>query len=147
MKMEQHKIENFEREEGKNFPSFRELEKEECKKIYHCVAKKLNLPEDVSDLDLVKKLDSIGVFVDGVNAEDEDFNLIELLKKKQIREPREVFINWYRFDAIDAMNLDDVVKYFSDIWYPGSDDIDIFDETLTWFISVRHDGIIKIAKV
>lgn len=54
-----------------------------------------------------------------------------------------VFINWYRFDDIDKMSLKDLDQYFYDIWFPATDDIDIFDDTFKWIVSIFHDGIIS----
>ena len=52
----------------------------------------------------------------------------------------QVYLNWYSFTDIDILNIIFLDKYFFDIWYPISDDIDIFDESLNWFLSIRHDG-------
>ena len=38
-------------------------------------------------------------------------------------------------------------KYFDDIWYPDSDDIDIFDQTLSWILTVLHNGDVKILQI
>jgi hypothetical protein len=54
-----------------------------------------------------------------------------------------IFLNWYRYDDVDEMRLADVTKFFEDIWYPSSDDLDIFDESLRWILSIRHDGEVK----
>ncbi|WP_234399978.1 hypothetical protein [Campylobacter concisus] len=40
------------------------------------------------------------------------------------------------------MRFDDLSKFFSDIWYPSLNDIEIFDINLNWIISVRHYGAI-----
>ena len=36
-----------------------------------------------------------------------------------------------------------VSKYFSDIWYPSTDDIDVFDSSVSWILSVNHEGEIR----
>lgn len=73
----------------------------------------------------------------------ENFKLIDNLKKIGITPMKEVFINWYRFERIDVFNAVDLDKFFYNIWFPSSDDIDIFDESLNWIVSIRHDGIIS----
>jgi len=49
-----------------------------------------------------------------------------------------------KFNKFDGFNadeeFDDLFKFFSDIWYPSLDDIEIFDINLNWIISVRHYG-------
>lgn len=44
-----------------------------------------------------------------------------------IKPQTNVYINWYRYDQVDEMAFVDLDKCFADIWYPGPDDIDIFD--------------------
>jgi hypothetical protein len=33
---------------------------------------------------------------------------------------------------------------YADLWYPGVDDIEIFDSSLSWFVVVTHDGEIGL---
>ena len=51
-----------------------------------------------------------------------------------------MLINFCRFDDIDEMKLDDLNKYFYDIWYPVVEDIEIFDRECNWMILISHDG-------
>jgi hypothetical protein len=36
-----------------------------------------------------------------------------------------------------------VAHYFSDLWYPGADDIDLFDASVSWVVAIRHDGAVS----
>ena len=54
-----------------------------------------------------------------------------------------MYINWSDFKDIDVLDLEDVLRYFYDIWFPGMDDIEIFDETFNWLVSIRHDGVVS----
>ncbi len=38
-------------------------------------------------------------------------------------------------------------RWFDDIWYPASDDIDLFDSTLDWILSVSHSGLIDLRRL
>ena len=82
------------------------------------------------------------MFLSEIDA-NSDFKLINTLKCLKIKYLDSLYLNWYKFDNIDAIALKDLDKYFYDIWYPGSDDIDIFDSNLTWIVSIRHDGYIS----
>ena len=73
----------------------------------------------------------------------ENFKLIETLKNLKIQSSDKIFINWYRYDNIDSMTLDDLDTYFYDIWFAGPDDIDIFDRNLNWIVSIQHEGIVS----
>lgn len=39
----------------------------------------------------------------------------------------ELFVQWNRFEQIDAFQTADVACYLDDRWYPGANDIDLFD--------------------
>lgn len=57
---------------------------------------------------------------------------------------REVcYVNFYRFDHICEFPTTQLATYFDDIWYPASDDIEIFDDSLAWMIAVDHGGYIS----
>lgn len=53
--------------------------------------------------------------------------------------PKSVLINFCRFDDIDEMKLDDLNKYFYDIWYPVAEDIEIFDRECSWMILISYE--------
>ena len=40
--------------------------------------------------------------------------------------------------------MKDLNKHFYDVWYPSSDDIELFDDTLDWIIFVRHYGGVQL---
>ena len=111
------------------------------------VARVLGLPADTSPLQLVKYLDDYETIVPDVDATNPAFSLDELLRDENIVPKEFVLINWYRFDTLDRIRLDDLVRYFHEIWYPSSDDIDILDESVDWVVSVRHDGTIKVIRL
>jgi len=56
-------------------------------------------------------------------------------------------LNWYRFDKIDELRFVDLCEKFEDIWYPSSDDLDIFDRNMNWLISIEHSGSIRVLRI
>jgi len=78
--------------------------------------------------------------LDGFNADEENFDLKAVFRKLNITTPNEICINFNKFESIDILHFDDLFKFFSDIWYPSLDDIEIFDLNLNWIVSVRHYG-------
>ena len=143
--MDTFKIEHFERDNpGVKFPCFKKLTDEETICIRNQLIKKLGLPENLSDLKFISSIHKLLIKYDGENVKSQDFNISNLMNKFRITPPDKVYINWYRFDEIDQMEFVDVARYFGDIWYPTSDDIELFDDSLTWILSVSHDGFISI---
>lgn len=144
--MESFKIEYFKKDNPtKNFPNFSTLTSDEAHEIYTRLSREMEggLPPD----QLVKKINEIGVPVDDYSAESDNFILKEVFDKLWLQPVSEVYINWYHFDNIDKISLKDLSNNFNDIWYPASDDIDIFDTTLSWILSINHEGSIKIVRL
>ena len=52
-----------------------------------------------------------------------------------------------KFNHLYQSILNDTDSYFDDIWYPDADDIDVFDDTVTWILSVAHSGQNKLLKL
>jgi hypothetical protein len=92
---------------------------------------------------ILDTLRATAAFVSGVDAED-GFDLRDLISVVGIKAGADVLVNWYRFDQIDRIAFSDLSEHFDHIWYPSSDDIEIFDESLDWFVLVRHDGRVAV---
>lgn len=145
--MDNVKIENFIREHpALPLPAYRTLTAQESERIKDSITVRLGLPPDTSPLDLVCHLAEKATAIEDTSAEDDNFNLKNLMKGLSIEGQEKIFINWYRFDDIDEINLDDLSRYFDDIWYPGADAIDLFDVSLKWILSIDYSGNISLLK-
>ena len=135
--MDQIKLENFRKEYGFDMPVIRSLLPGECLKIRENLLHKFSL-DDVDEFFKIDKFSRL----DGFNAGEENFNLKAVFRKLNIATPNEICINFNKFESIDILHFDDLSKFFSDIWYPSLDDIEIFDINLSFIFSVRHYGAI-----
>ena len=133
--MDQIKLENFHKEYGFEMPIIRSLPAGECLKIRENLLHKFGL----KNIDEFFKIDKFNK-LDGFNADEVNFDLKAVFRKLNIATPREICINFNKFENIDILRFDDLFKFFSDIWYPSLDDIEIFDINLSFIISVRHYG-------
>ena len=134
-----------------SFPTLQHLSSEACNDIRKRLRNSL-FPDDSdvrspSSLAIVCEVAKLQRAYEHVTANADSFNLAALVSSLKIRPQESVFINWYRFDVVDCMLLSDLARHFHDIWYPGSDDIDVFDESLTWILSIDHDGYVKFARI
>jgi hypothetical protein len=77
---------------------------------------------------------------------EEDFSIYDLLKKFSLKETDNCYINWDNFNNVDKLSLKDLNDFWSDIWYPIVDDIEIIAEDLTWVVTITHYGSIGIMK-
>ena len=135
--MDQIKLENFRKEHGFYMPIIRSLSAPECLKIRENLLHKFSLDE----VDEFFKIDKFNK-LDGFNAVEANFDLKTAFSELGIATPNEICINFNKFENIDILRFDDLFKFFSDIWYPSLDDIEIFDINLSFIISVRHYGAI-----
>ena len=138
--MDQIKLENFRKEYGFEMPIVRSLSPGECLKIRENLLHKFSL----NDIDEFFKIDKFNR-LDGFNADEVNFDLKTAFSKLGIATPNEICINFNKFESIDILRFDDLSKFFSDIWYPSLDDIEIFDMNLSFIFSVRHYGLIHHA--
>ena len=135
--MDQIKLENFRKEHGFEIPIVRSLSNDECLKIRENLLHKFSL----DDIDEFFKIDKFSK-LDSFNADEANFDLKAIFRKLNIATPNKICINFNKFESIDILHFDDLSKFFSDIWYPSLDDIEIFDINLSFIFSVRHYGAI-----
>lgn len=144
--MQVFKARHFQREHPSTpFPWYRSLSQAEVAAIRVRIAKALKLSSQDPG-NLVRAVEEKGALVEDKNADTDRFEISALLSELGIRLSQNVFINWNRYDDIDEMGLDDLNRYFPDIWYPGSDDIDVFDSSLEWFLSISPEGYINVVR-
>jgi hypothetical protein len=139
--MDEFKISLFKSEHGTKFPEFRALPAIESNRLKNELSKRF----EINVLKFELELASMQQYYEQYNSLKE-FELINTLRDIGIKPRKKIFINWYRFERVDAIDIHDLNLYFYDIWFPSSDDIDLFDESLDWIISIRHDGVISCLK-
>jgi hypothetical protein len=142
--MEAFKIENFEREHGPGtFIPYRHLSKEEADHLFRSLKRRLGLPDDSDGLRAVKIVRERSTWLKNANAGSEGFDLGRLFEDLKFDVSDTVYLNWYRFDEIDELRTRDLFNTFGDLWYPSSDDLDIFDSSMDWLLSIEHSGALR----
>jgi hypothetical protein len=122
------------------------LQPSECKMILTRIKTRLGCEDGIGPLEVLKLIRSQTILIDGIDAELE-FDLTSTLSAAGIQPSEKVLINWFRFDEIDEMSVEDLSKYFDDIWYPAADAIEIFDRSITWILSVGYSGEVSLLKL
>ena len=56
----------------------------------------------------------------------------------------EMYVNWAHFNNIDRFESDFLMRYIFDLIYPGGDYVDVFDESLTWIVSIDYESKVHI---
>src|ERR1700722_7216195 len=128
--MESIKIDNFNRENPKRtFPFWESLTQDESSHFREIIFNRLALRFESDSLVLVKRLEETACDVAKLESKASGSEILNILKRLEIFPRKYVYINWHRYDKIDKMKYLDFISYFEYIWYPSSDDIDIFDES------------------
>lgn len=133
--MEDFKIQFFEKEYNKKFIHFEHLTDYRCEVIRKNIFR------------VFFEKNKIIVGMKGVGFIEEFKNVEDVLKKINVSPKNKIYINWFNFENIDYLKYKDFVEYFDDLWFPASDDIDVFDDTFEWILSIRHDGYITYLTV
>jgi hypothetical protein len=140
------KIENFSSaNRGSAFPTFEHLSPSDCAHLRSEIANRIGLDPQTKPLRLLETLHAQAKPLTSVD--EAGFELRAVISVAGFNGCSDVYVNWYRFDHIDRIALLDLSKYFSDIWYPSSDDIEIFDGSLDWFVLITHDGLVSVLDV
>ena len=146
--MESFKIQNYEREHGAGtFFSFQHLSDSEATAVRERLKTALHLPKNSSPLELVEFISDKGTIADSFNVRDESFSMYEFAKHFNIVLSEYTFVNWYRFDDIDLMTVNDLFSSIDDIWYPSVDEIDILDSEMRWILSIDDAGGLKLLEL
>ena len=148
MVMDKCKIENYQRTNpGMPFPVWESLLPARCSLFKSRIVVLLGLEPTVDSLVLVNRLNEVASDVGNCGSDPNRLDLLKVFQSQNIDPLGQVYVNWYRFDDIDKIALADLQLHIGDIWYPASDDIDIFDDTLKWISSVTHYGAIRVLKL
>lgn len=145
--MHEFKLEHFRRDHpGESFPEFQHLTEAECAALTSEVIKRFRLSELRMPSQLVPALWDSARVLEGVDAEETSFSVIRALTAAGAMPTDRVCINWLRdWDTIDRFRLADLDRFFEDIWYPSSDDLEVIAETLDWILLIDHEGVVCLA--
>jgi hypothetical protein len=105
------------------------------------------LPEADDGRVLAREIQRLSEVYRSRNADDDGFDFRALIRDLGIKPENHVCVNWHLFDEIDEFALDQFASHFDGIWYPSSDDIDVFDSSLSWLLSISHEGDVSFANL
>lgn len=131
---------------GVRFPEVRELDGFEVKTLRDRLVEKLCLPPNVDGLEVVTLFDRVQRYAATLSQEEPGFDLMAAGHSLGIKWPKSLYLNWYRFDAVERMSTSDIARYFDYIWYPGPDDLDLFDDSLSWIVTVTHGSTVQAVR-
>ena len=140
--MDRIKIEKFKADyPEREFPSFRSLSEGES----HLLRERLAQRMGCSSADprvLFNEFESRSGLLESMSADEQSFSLSSLIFRLSIHPQGQLYLHWYRENRIDEMALSDLDANFPNIWYPGPDDLSIYDVSLGWILTIHHDGAV-----
>lgn len=93
-----------------------------------------------------KNFEIYGRKIESMNPLNGDFKLSEVFGLCDLSLCSDVFLNWGGFDAVDVISFESLSSFFYDIWFPGADDIYLYDESFSWVLNVTHYSAVLIVK-
>ncbi len=143
--MKKAKIDNFKHAfPGQAFPPFTHLDAQTAARLKLLLGRKLGIANPADGLELIKKLEATGTAHAEYGAVEDVLPLGQVLASTNLSRPETVYLNWYRFDDIDSLKTVDFESHFPDIWYPSADDLDVFDDSLEWVLTITHNGLMRL---
>lgn len=131
--MQQFKIKNFERDHpGERYPEFVAIERSEVPAFTGGLGFLLQSVHDTTPLS-------------GVDANSDAFDLSHAFESVRVTPQDDVLVSFDAIRSVYSIRRGDLRDFFSDIWYPISDDMFVFDRSLSWLIFVHHDGYVYAA--
>lgn len=144
--MDNFKIQNFlKAHPGLSPPDIRRVDQHFAHLLRNRIALQAGLTPDSTDLELTRRITQNATQIGSVDARAAGFEFQRLLLDLGIRPAERVYVNWYRFDEVDSLPLVDLSRFFTDVWYRDSDDIEIFDDSCAWIVAVSHSGDVGLA--
>lgn len=137
--MQEFKIQSFQEAYSHRFPNFTSIDVMMVQALHDRIMHHLTDKKQTLSGKVYAMVRSKATRVENADAERADFDIYSVFKEAGIQTQHNLYIDWNN-GVIDTMNTSDFIRYFSDIWYPSSDDILLFDETTTWFVSISHEG-------
>ena len=118
---------------GEAFPTVSPVPAEEVEQLRRALCEREHLRTDTRWAALLKHLLGRSKPVASVSAEDEEaFDLTTIVAALGITPEEHVYVSWDPGrDEVDRLAFQDLAHRFAWIWYPSSDDIPIFDRSLT----------------
>lgn len=144
--MNRIKIEKFREDNpGNEFPPFRSLNDGEAHLLCAQLAQRMGC-SSAKPSDLFEEFESRLRLIDGMDADEQSFSLSSVISRLSIHPKGQIYLHWYRENKIDEMAFADMDANFPNIWYPGPDDLSIYDSSLDWILTIHHDGVISYRK-
>jgi hypothetical protein len=144
--MDEVRRRNFERSHpGVAVPRLDRLSASDAAALRERILASTGLSKGTSDLELTRRIAQESTPIAGADPRSPGFNLQGLVSALSIGVTSPAYVNWNRYDVIDRVSFVDLSRFFSDIWYPDSDDIEIFDESCAWILVVPHSGDVRLA--
>jgi hypothetical protein len=74
-----------------------------------------------------------------IEGEDQTRQVLKWLYRRGMPFRHRIFLSWSETEAaVTTWKI--FVRYWDDLWYPGSDDLAVFDESLSWALFLWHEA-------
>ena len=103
-----------------------------------------NIDNPSKNIDAVNQVVSKGKFLKVID--ESMFNLNEYFEQIPTKTPQTVFLNYGDMSEFYEVSTESLNLFFDDIYFPGSDDIEIFDASCSWLFSINHDNYLVLCK-
>lgn len=155
--MDIYKIDNYNRDsDGKPFPWYYHLENAELSELVKKIVFAFSIQMNTTiELIIQKICDKTHLLLDNngsyFNATNEYFQISDVFDLIGVKDQDTIYISWGPGEPclcsdVDLLYIKDVLKHFNDLWYPGTDDMVMFNDSFSFIIWIDHGGGIHYNK-
>lgn len=150
MVFDECKIENFKMTyPDREFPYYRTLSDAEAVEKCRRLLVELGVEpfSDVASMRFARTVQErlVRLRDDTLCADQDGFQFARVLDALSLPISEKVLIDWLQYPIgylgfMDEFSMRDLIQYWDDIWYPGTDDIFMIHENYAWVLYCCHDG-------
>jgi len=129
---------------GSPFPNYRVLSEEEARGTQANFALNLGLDRSADALAINLECFRRSSLIGSVHEDQQTLDLVRELSKFSIVPPANVLVDWSQFNPVFEMLVEDASRTFFYLWYPGADDLAVFDASGTWMLLILHYGDVRL---
>lgn len=96
------------------------------------------------NIDAINQVVSKGKFLKVID--ESTFSLNEYFEHIPTKIPDTVFLNYGDMSEFYEVSTESLNFFFDDVYFPGADDIEIFDASCSWLFSINHDNYLLLCK-
>lgn len=123
---------------GRPFPWYRLLDEQECADLRAGLQGRIGKVGEWQPSELLEEMWRKATMLDGDPGDEVAFDPRVLMESLGLVPSQKVYLDWSAFTEVYEMRFSDFAEFFHSLYFPSSDDLTVFDDTLSWILWLLH---------